>query len=154
MRFVLALLALSLMPLSAQDQAASYKVDYVIKEANAQPRRYAVLIERGSKGNFRVGTRQPYLSGANQYQYADVGVNIDVRLSDSGRGLTLDTGIEISSMMSDSKTAPAGALPVIAQIRTNVTNLMPVGKPLVIATIDDPVTLKKFEIEATLSVVK
>lgn len=154
MRFVFALLALSLMPLAAQDQAASYKVDYVIKEANAQPRRYAVLIERGGKGSFRVGTKQPYLVAANQYQYADIGVNIDVRLNDSGRGLTLETNIEISSMMSDSKTPPAGGLPAIGQVRTNVTNLMPVGKPLVITTIDDPVTLKKFEIEATLSVVK
>ncbi len=157
MRPIRALLALSLLPLAALAQeavAVSYKVDYVIKDG-AQPRRYAVLIEKGGRGSFRVGTRVPYLTGPNNYSYADVGVNIDARLNDTPRGLALDSNIDISSLLGDPKAASApGTLPVIAQVRTNVTHSITVGKPTVIAVIDDPVTLKKFEIEATLAVSK
>ena len=153
MKFVLALLAFSLIPLAAQEGFSGFKVDYTIKDGGAQPRRYAVLIEKGGRGNFRVGTRQPYLSGPNSYNYADIGVNIDARLSEGGRGLTLESNIEISSLQTD-KAADATKPPVIAQVRTNVTNQMPVGRTMVIATIDDPVTLKKFEIEAMLTPVK
>src|SRR5574339_149620 len=103
MRPIRALLALSLLPLAALAQeavAVSYKVDYVIKDG-AQPRRYAVLIEKGGRGSFRVGTRVPYLTGPNNYSYADVGVNIDARLNDTPRGLALDSNIDISSRLGD-----------------------------------------------------
>lgn len=153
MRFAVALLAFSLMPLGAQEGLSGFKVDYTIRDGSAQPRRYAVLIEKGGRGNFRVGTRQPYPTGPNNYNYADIGVNIDARLSEGGRGLTLDSNIEISSLQAE-KSADTTKPPVIAQVRTNVTNQMPVGRAMVIATIDDPVTLKKFEIEAMLTPVK
>lgn len=157
MRLACSLLALSLLPLAAlaQDSATtSYKVDYVIKDG-AQSRRYSVLIERGGRGSFRVGTRQPYLTAPGNYGYADVGVNIDARLNDTPRGLSLESNIEISSLQTDPKsTATPGSLPVIAQVRTNVTHSITPGRPAVIAIIDDPVTLKKFEIEAHLSAVK
>ena len=155
MRLVPVLVMLAAAPLIAQEAQPSYRVDYAVKEGASQMRRYSILLESGNRGSFRVGTRVPYPTGqGGGFQYADIGVNIDARLTNTGRALVLETNLEISSIQPEQKGAPVGAMPLIAQVRTNVTNQMPLGKGVVIAVIDDPVTLRKFEIEATLTATK
>lgn len=155
MRLAPVLVMLAAAPLLAQEAQPSYKVDYAVKEGSQQVRRYSILLESGNRGSFRVGTRMPYPTGqGGGFQYADIGVNIDARLNNTGRALVLETNLEISSIQPEQKGTPVGAMPVIAQVRANVTNQMAPGKPVLIAVIDDPVTLKKFEIEATLTALK
>jgi hypothetical protein len=144
-------------PARAQEPSAQqpYRVDFVIRESGAQApkegRHFGLLLDKGGRGVFRVGTKVPFQVNVNQFQFADIGVNIDCRLNEVNSRLVLNADFEISSIQSENK---ATGQPVISQIRTSVATTVQPSKPLIIAVVDDPVTLHKFEIEATVTPVR
>src|SRR5512138_1135159 len=98
---ILLILLTAAVPAVAQEatpvgRASVYKVDFTIRdgsESASAGRRYSMLIEPNGKGTFRVGTKVAYTTGtiqagsapvATQYNFADIGVNIDARLREVG----------------------------------------------------------------------
>jgi hypothetical protein len=138
---------------------AQYKVEYHIQDsADRTPkgaRRYMMIIDANSKGTFRVGNRIPYVAGQGptgsptQYQYADVGVNIDTRLRELAGKISLSTDLEISSLVQNEK--PAGANPTISSFRVGINTVVEPGKRAQVAAVDDPITMRKFDIDATVT---
>src|SRR5260370_17947850 len=78
-----------------------YKVEFNIHDgsdaAAKTGRRYTIMIEANDKGTFRVGQKVPYATGsfqpgagstgvtpllATQFNYAEIGVNIDCRINE------------------------------------------------------------------------
>jgi hypothetical protein len=139
-----------------------YKVDITIRDASetaSAGRRYSMLIEGGSKGTFRIGSKVPYTTGtaqsgqaapvATQYSYADIGVSIDARLREMGSQVGLSADIDVSNLV---KSSTGGVLlPTIGSIRISVNSVLNPGKPTMVASIDDPVTARRFDIEATVT---
>ncbi len=132
-----------------------YKVEFTIRDGNSATaqtrRRYSMLVEADGRGVFRLGNQVPYVSGTGtslvnaQYNYADVGVMIECRLREVNSRVSLNTNLEISSVVHD---AGIGPNPAIASTRIDVTAELEPGKPAVISTVDDPVTQRKLDIEA------
>lgn len=159
---IFASLLASTLPVRAQEKkdpvtAGVYRVEFNIRdgsEAAAKAgRRYAMLIEANGQGTFRVGNRVPIASGGVQpgqggFQYFDVGVNIDCRLRESNGKVDLNANIEISTIVEHEK---AVAAPTVSSIRLNVSAILGLGKPALVASIDDPVTMRKFNVEATVT---
>ena len=145
-----------------------YKVEFIIHDgsdaAAKAGRRYTILIETGGKGTFRAGNRVPYATGslqpgpsapgvsplvATQYQYVDTGVNIDCRLRDSSGKVSLNADIDVSTVVQrDQRAAANPPNPTVASIRIGVNAVLSAGKPTLVASIDDPVTMRKFDVEA------
>jgi hypothetical protein len=93
------------------------------------------------------GTGTP---AGTQYSYADIGVNIDCRLREVAAKIAMSANIELSSVLHTGKDASGIAPnPTIAQTRIEVTTDLEPGKPTVLSTVDDPVTQRKLNIEAT-----
>jgi hypothetical protein len=174
---ILTLLAVAVLPAAAQDRrdpvTATYKVEFRIRDgsdaAAKNGRRYTMWIDNQGKGTFHVGERipvatgsfQPGASGAGvnplvntQFNYQDVGVSIDTNVSDQDGKVNLSSTIDVSIVV---PTKPEGNWtppPTIAQIRIGVKALVSLNKPSLVASVDDPVTGRKFDVEAVVTKVE
>jgi hypothetical protein len=155
----LLLVAAILAPLAiAQNRSPSvYKVDFVIRDsgdAGAKTgRKYSMVVNEHQRGTFRVGNRVPMATsnspGSTQFTYIDVGVNLDCTVGDQDGRFAVRADLDLSSAVNTEKNPNAN--PTISQIKLNVdTTLMP-AKPTIIASFDDPVTSRKFDVEATVT---
>jgi hypothetical protein len=165
MRFsalVLTLAMLAPAAVRAQD-GATYKVDFTIRDTGdaggKTGRKYSLLINRGEKSTFKVGNRVPVATGSQsgnslavntQFTYIDVGLNIECRVGESAGKLAMHADLDISTAVMPEKSNPVPN-PTISSIRLNIdTTVMP-GKPTVIASFDDPVTGRKFDIDVSIA---
>jgi hypothetical protein len=157
--FLAALLA---MPLCAQSQQRDlYKVEFTIRDTGdaggKTGRKYSLLVYAREKAVFKIGNRVPVATSSSsggmtntQFTYVDVGVNIDVSLSEEGAGRTgMHAEMDLSSAISNEKSP--GMSPTISQIRLSISTSTPPGKPTVVASFDDPVTSRKFDVEALVT---
>ena len=159
--FVLTLAMLAPMAARAQD-SATYKVDFTIRDTGdaggKTGRKYSLLVNRGIKTVFKVGNRVPVATGGvssnalvnTQFTYIDVGLNIECRVAETAGKMAMHADLDISTAVMPEKTNPVPN-PTISSIRLNIdTTVMP-NKPTVIASFDDPVTGRKFDIDVSIS---
>ena len=151
-------------PLPARE---TYRLDYTITEMEdgkkLNARTYSVMCEdEGSqtRGVLKVGSRIPVTTGAPSpggspanFQYLDVGMNIDARLSNIADGLSLQSDVEMSSV-ADSPVPNQASAPVIRQLRVSSFNAITVGRPVVIATADDVASHRQFQIQVVATKLK
>jgi hypothetical protein len=127
-----------------------FKLELTIRDgteaAGKAGRRYTLLMNSGEKGTFRSGNRVPMMVGGN-VNYHDIGVNIDATVSERNGVYPLRAEVEVSSV---SKADPAPQ-PVIGQMRISVNATVTLGKTTQVAAVDDPVTQRKFEVDALVT---
>jgi hypothetical protein len=151
------LLAALLAPLAAAQTIRSYKVDFTIHDsgdAGAKAgRTYSLVVNEGQKGQFKVGNRMPMATsntpGSTQFTYVDVGVNIDCIVQERDGKASMHADLDMSTAVPSEKTPSAN--PTISQIKINVDTMLTPAKPTVVASFDDPVTSRKFEVEAMVT---
>jgi len=153
------LLAALLAPLAAAQAGgtATYKAEFNIRDsgdAGAKTgRKYSMLLVGQRKGQFKVGNRIPMATssqpGSTQYTYVDVGVNIDCIVEERDAKIAMHTDMDMSTAVMSEKAPNAN--PTISQIRLNIDTTLAPGKPTVVASFDDPVTSRKFDVEATVT---
>jgi hypothetical protein len=126
-------------------------------------RQYSMVLDNQGHGLFRIGNRIPVPTeskhsgdaalASTQYTYIDVGVNIECSVRETdGTKLGMRASIEISSVVPPDKLVVAAAdHPIIGQLRMGIDTLLDPGQPMVVASIDDPVTARKLEVEATVT---
>ena len=158
MRIALLLAAALLAPLHGQ-QRDVFKLDLTIRDtsdpAAKAGRKYSLTVFGQDKNAFRIGNRVPVPVGGSgvgnppQFTYLDVGVNLDCTLQETGTRIGMRADLDISTAISSDK-AP-GAAPTISQIKINISTAVVAGKPSVVASFDDPVTSRKFEVEALVT---
>lgn len=128
-----------------------FKLELVIRDGNEAAakagRRYTMLMNSGEKGTFRSGNRVPVNAATGSTNYVETGVNIDATVREQNGTFPLSASIEVSS----AGKAEAGQQPVIGQMRINVTTTVVLGKTTQVASVDDPVTQRKFEVDALVT---
>ena len=153
------LLAAVLAPLAAAQASRGgvFKVDFTIRDsgdAGAKAgRKYSIVVNERQKGQFRVGNRIPMATsnapGSTSFTYVDVGVNIDCIVGEQDGKFGIHADLDLSTAVMSEKNPNAN--PTISQIKLSVdTTLMP-SKPTIVASFDDPVTSRKFEVEANVT---
>ena len=124
--------------------------------------------DRGSPAVVRMGLRVPIETSSNtgvkQFQYMDVGTNIDGRAEKTGDGrFLLRLGVERSSVYvpgTEGKTAAVGGSeissgqPIVQQFRTQANLLIRDGQTIQSTVATDPVTGHVIKIDVTLTVLK
>jgi hypothetical protein len=136
-----------------------YRIEFNVREVEngkrLNSRNYIMLVEDGQWGRIRVGNRVPYQSAEKQYQYQDVGMNIDCHPRGREDSVALDIGVESMSVVPPEQATAATTLqPMFRQQRSNITSVVTLGKPTLIASMDDVVTNRRYEIEVTATKVK
>ena len=149
----------------AQDtrDISSYKVDFTIRDTGdaggKTGRKYSLLVNRGVKTVFKVGNRVPVATGGTsggtlvntQFTYIDVGLNIECTVNEIGPKFDVHADLDISTaVMPDKSPNPANA-PTISQIKLNLDTTVVAGKPTLVASFDDPVTSRKFDLDVTIT---
>jgi hypothetical protein len=132
---------------------------------------YSFLVnadDRGSPAAVRMGLRVPIEissnTGVKQFQYQDVGTNIDGRAAkaDDGR-FFLSLSVERSSVYlpgTEGKPAAVGgseissAQPIVQQFRTQVNLLIRDGQTIQSTVATDPVTGHVTKVDVTLNAIK
>ena len=162
----------SVWPAAAQDNIppAVYKVEFRIRDdaAARNGRRYSMLLDDGFKGTLKIGERvpvatasfQPGIAGGGvnplantQYTYIDVGVNIDSTVRKQQDKILLQSDLDISTLVERKPQSGSAVLaqPTVAQMKAAVHALIVPGKATLVASIDDPVTQRKFDVEALVT---
>ena len=136
-----------------------YRLDFTFREMQdnktVNSRAYTMLLaDNGVLSILKSGARIPVPLGEGKLQYLDVGVNLKCRVRAETEIPLLVATIEFSSPALPEQGVPTTALlpreqPVLRQANADVYAPIVLGKPLVIATMDDPSLPRRFEIEVT-----
>jgi len=145
-----------------------YKVEYLFSELQdnkkVNTRTYTVLVGSTEKASVRLGSRIPIAVGAQvtsggkegstvlptQFQYMDVGVNIDCSVDPLESDVGLRTNVDISRLAPENRIGQ----PIVRNTRISVHNVVPLGKQTMVASADEVDTPGRFQIEATVTKVK
>jgi len=134
-----------------------YRIDFNVREIEEgkqlNSRNYTMVLEEGSYGSFRVGNRVPVVLEKGP-QYLDVGMNIDCRPRGRGDAVALEIHVESSSIVAQEQPQTATSNPVFRQQRSNVSPVVTPGKPTLVASMDDVLSNRRYEIEVTATKVK
>lgn len=144
-----------------------YRLDFAVREVGedgkvVNSRAYSVIAESDSQhpdsvqsSSIRTGSRiqVPVSSQAPmQYQYQDVGVNLDCRRVHSVQGqLSLHISAEVSSL---AEPSTSNGPPVIRQNKWESDAILPLGKPTMLFSSDNVATKGKLQLELTASPIR
>jgi len=124
-----------------------YRLDFTVKELEAgkvvASHSYLTSMTANRRaGSIRSGEKVPFGNG----NYQDVGTNIDcMDLKEDGEHLSLRVIAEISSAVASEK----GALPLLRQTKWDAFVLVPVKKPAIIFSSDNPTSNGQMQLQLT-----
>ncbi|PYY02009.1 MAG: hypothetical protein DMG64_12865 [Acidobacteria bacterium] len=144
-----------------QPSTNTYKVEYVFSEnqdgKRVNARSYSTLVRVRERGSIRLGSRVPVAVGtlkegsSSQFQYMDIGVNIDCRIGDEfDSGIALFTNAEISSLTDANRVGN----PVVRQSKIQVESIVPLGKQVLLTSADEVEGTRRIQLEVTTTKVK
>jgi len=132
-----------------------YKLEFVVKEVEGakilNARTYSVMVSTQDAPHFtysvRAAGKVPYSTG-KEYQYLEVGVNIDcMGVREVQNGLSLEVHADISSIVPESTTN--ADRPVLRQNKWSSMVLVPIKRPTVIFSSDDLTGKGQMQLELT-----
>ena len=139
-----------------QKPLVAYRIEFNVREIEGgkrlNSRNYMMVVKDDDWGKIRVGNKVPYQAG-DSYQFTDVRMNIDCRPRERNDSVALSIAVDFSSMAPTPETAPK-APPVFRTERTEVDPVVTPGKPMLVASIDDVTSNRRYEIEVTATKVK
>ena len=101
-----------------------------------------------------MGDKVPYVTGAGaaQYTYLDTGVNLYCYAREVNEKVAIHAEIDLSTVAAPDKRPATGVPnPMVAQTHIVIDAVLNPGKPTLVASIDDPVSTRKFDVEMTVS---
>jgi hypothetical protein len=140
-----------------QKPVVAYRIEFDVREIEdgkrLNSRNYMMVVEDGDWARIRVGNRVPYESGEKQVQYQEINMNIDCRPRERGDSIALSVSMVFSSVASQTQGLPTQP-PVLRTERAEVESVVKPGKPTLVASMDDVVSNRRYEIEVTATKVK
>lgn len=139
----------------------SYKVEFTVNELDngkkINSRSYSMEIGGDAPlkwtdmRHLRVGSRIPVYS-SNQFQYHDIGMDIDCRLLPMGNGkVSIDTNWKYSSLGGEQDPKHDPQQPVFRDVRSDVEAVVSLDKPTVISEMDDVASTHRFVFEVKVT---
>jgi hypothetical protein len=142
----------------------SYRVDFLLTELEDgkknNSRTYSLMAREGILNKLRAGVRVPIATNMGsipQFQYLDVGMNIDCRVEEREGSLVLNAVADSSSFSLPGEPKAPGSVaeqPVIRQMRSEINTVISLGKTTLISSMDDPSSKRRFQLEVTATKVK
>ena len=140
----------------------TYKLDYVFFELQdnkrVNTRSYTILVRVTNKAVLKLGARVPIAVGSkeeNQIQYLDIGQNIDCRVrQELDSAIDLETTADTSSVVTEPQPSNRTGDPVIRQVKWDMENVVPLGKPTLLGSSDEIDGTRRFQIEVTATKVR
>jgi len=157
------LLAQADKPATPAAEPEYFRLNFVVKEVehgkvvNSRDYSLVTLASGKDRSSIRAGTRTPIPAGppeARQFQYVDVGVNIDCNSAQRLQNtLAMYVSAELSTMAPLQEKAVTLA-PSIRQNKWNSAVVLIIGKPTVLFSSDDLTSPRTLQLEVTATPVK
>jgi hypothetical protein len=132
-----------------------YRLDFLVKELEAgktvNSRSYFMTVEVGAKqrSEFRTGSQIPFQSSPGTWQQVDVGTNFDCfEMKEVPAGLSLSLFAQVKSVL-EQPSPGASEHPVIRQNSWRSTVVLPIKKPTIVFSSDDPASKRQMQVELT-----
>jgi type II secretory pathway component GspD/PulD (secretin) len=154
---------------AAETAPKTYRLTYTITHLDGTRQlgvqHFALTITSDNRdARIKLGSRIPIATGAFskdgapspgqvEYQYIDVGLNIDARVREFSTGLLVFSKVEQSSV-ADEPSSAGNPGPVIRQGTLENTALLTLGKPVMLGSLDVPGSSMHMDIEVVLELVK
>lgn len=142
---------------TGQKPVVAYRIEFNVRELEngkrLNSRTYMMMAEDKEWARIRVGNRVPIQTAGQSFQYHDVGMNIDCRPYERDDGVLLIIQVEFSSVVPQTQGGSTPN-PVFRTDRSEVQSIVALGKPTLVASIDDVDSVRRFEIEVTATKVK
>lgn len=139
-----------------------YKLDLTVREMDGaktlNSRSYNISQGVDEWGQLRVGSRVPVVTLAGegnrptQWQYIDIGLNMDSRLKEKDGTVVMDWRLDLSSVAGEN--APGTNQPVIRNVKNNGQTVLVMGKPTLMSSVDDLSSTHRFVFEVTATKLK
>jgi type II secretory pathway component GspD/PulD (secretin) len=139
-----------------------YRVTYTLSDGHGAPRRLVLLLVPGRRAMAKQGSRVPIMTGSykegggepanTQFQYVDVGLNVDASMEGYGDGLRLQSKIEETSI-SEQKSNVGIQDPIVDQSVLESESAVSSGKPATLGSLDMP-DGKHMEVQVAIEVVQ
>lgn len=134
----------------------AYRLDFAINESEdgkkINSRQYSINLNTNDSNEIKIGTRIPVEIKDGEFQYLDLGTNIWARLHDERGQMVLTVRAEVSSFaIPEQGLDKPDPHPAIRQLKLSGSALLPLAKPVVIDSVDDPNSKRTFELEVTVT---
>ena len=136
-----------------------YRLEYVFSEVQngkkVNSRVYTMVVRTGERGSIRLGSRMPVPTANQQFQYVDLGVNIDCRVEhDADAGVVLLTNSQVSSVPPDQPSENRNLPPTIRNTQIQAESIVPLEKRTLIGSADQVDGTGRFDLEVTATKVR
>ena len=133
-----------------------YRVEYVFSEIQngkkINSRAYTMLVRAGERGSIRLGSKVPVPMANQQFQYVDVGLNIDCRVErEADSAIVLVTNSDLSSVPPDQPNENRNLPPIVRHTQIYAANIVPLEKKILIGSADQVDGTGRFDLEVTAS---
>jgi len=139
-----------------------YRVSYTLSDGHGAPRRLVLLLVPGRRAVAKQGSRVPIMTGSykegggepanTQFQYVDVGLNVDASMEGYGDGLRLQSKIEETSI-SEQKSNVGIQDPIVDQSVLESESAVSSGKPATLGSLQMP-DGKRMEVQVSIEAVQ
>jgi hypothetical protein len=141
-----------------QKPVAAYRIELNVREIEdgkrLNSRNYMMTAEDATPARIRVGNRVATPSPiSEQFEYHEVGMSIDCTPHARGDSVMLVIHVEFTSLPPEAEAAPK-LPPVVRTERTEVAPTVTYGKPTLVASMDDTLGNRRYEVEVTATKVK
>jgi hypothetical protein len=139
----------------AEKPVHAYRVDFSLNELEdgkkINTRQYSVNVNSDESNEIKIGTRVPVESKEGEFQYMDVGTNVWCRIEERSDGVALSVRAENSNFAIPDQGTGHDARPVIRQLKISGSTLALLGKPMIVGSMDDPNSKRRFQLEVTVT---
>jgi hypothetical protein len=152
---------------SGMSEGKFYRLDYLLREMDGtkelSKRNYAITVRSGHDyKQLRTGSRVPVVtggsnpvSGQQQYQYMDVGMNIDTQTLEDANGVWLQITADLTSIAANETPQNTPSLPpLVRQAKVSASVPVTPGKSTQVFSVDEPTSSRRFELSVTATQVR
>jgi len=142
-----------------QKPLEAYHLDFAINELEdgkkINSRQYSLNLNSNDGNEIKIGTKVPVEAKEGEFQYLDVGTSIFARIGEQRGQTELTVRAEVSNFatpeLGQDKRDPH---PAVRQLKISGSTLLPLGKPMVVGSVDDPNSKRTFQLEVTVTRLK
>jgi hypothetical protein len=142
-----------------QKTLEAYHLDFSINEfedgKKINSRQYALNLISNESDEIKIGTRIPVETKEGEFQYVDVGTNISAQLRESRGQTILVVRAEVSNFaISEQGLDKPDPHPALRQLKVSGSAPLPLAKPMVMDSVDDPNSKRQFQLEVMATKLK
>jgi hypothetical protein len=137
-----------------QKPLESYHLDFAIYELEdgkkINSRLYSMNLSTNDSNDIKIGTRIPVEAKEGEFQYIDVGTNINAQLREQRGQTILVVRAEVSNFaIAEQGLDKPNPHPALRQLKVSGSALLPLAKPMLMDSVDDPNSKRQFQLEVT-----